>query len=40
MICALREDFNLGKRQKFKLKETGSNVSLPGVRNPKNLLKN
>ena len=32
MMCAIREDFNLGKCKKFKLKKTGSNVSLPGVR--------
>jgi len=40
MIRALREHFILGKRQNFKLKKTGSNVSLPGVRNRTNLLKN
>jgi hypothetical protein len=40
MTCALREDFNIGKCQKFKLKKTGSDVSLPGVRNPTILQKN
>jgi hypothetical protein len=40
MIRALREDFNIGKCKKFKLKKSGSNVSLPGVRNTTNLLKN